>query len=562
MSWGGRQEQPLASHAPWVLSVCLESSLDNQKHPAHTSNMKAAIYTRLSKDRTGLSENCAIQLRECRDYIQSQGWSEVLALEENDTSASKFSTKPRPKYEHLVAAIEQGEIQVVVVTEMTRLYRRMEQLLELIKLGERTSLRRIQTTDDQVYDLSTPEGIHAAIAVVNNAMLESAKLSKRQTRKKAARAAEGKYLGGYRAYGYEGALYDDDGNLTNKGRINIALIPAEVANVRACVERLIAGERITTIIRDMNENGVPSPAGKQWTIGNFKRTITRKRYVIFDASDPEHRGTLEYYGKESRAQWPGLISREQYEMMMTRFEATKQQWAHGLQHGKSYMLSGMLFCECGAHMIGSRRSVGDGYVRRYRCRKFDNHGLVIGCGTIFRMSDPVDLLVTEAVIARFDIPEVAQALAAQDDTGESSELFDKLTYLQSHRKEIVAEYGRGEHSREDYRALLTAADDAISAIRAQLAKYTKTRSMNVVRSAQELRESFETASIDWKQQVIGLVVERVILHPSKFGGEKWKGYKFDPDSVEIVWRHSDIQQVIANLCRMIRISRSRFALAA
>jgi site-specific DNA recombinase len=66
-------------------------------------------------------------------------------------------------------------------------------------LAETTPLRGIWTTDGIGYDLSTPEGIHAAIAAVNNAMLESAKISKRTKRKQKARALKGKHHGGVRS---------------------------------------------------------------------------------------------------------------------------------------------------------------------------------------------------------------------------------------------------------------------------------------------------------------------------------------------------------------------------
>jgi site-specific DNA recombinase len=157
-----------------------------------------AIYARLSKDRSGLSENVHIQLREGRAFVDESGGRVAVEFEDNDISASDYSTKSREDYDRLLAAIERGEVEVIVVTEMTRLYRRLEELLELIKMAERTRLRGIWTTDGTGYDLSTPEGIHAAIAAVNNARLESAKISKRLKRKKAARAQEGRFNGGGR----------------------------------------------------------------------------------------------------------------------------------------------------------------------------------------------------------------------------------------------------------------------------------------------------------------------------------------------------------------------------
>jgi site-specific DNA recombinase len=122
------------------------------------ASLLIALYARLSKDRSGLSENVQIQLREGEEYVEDNGGSVSLRFKDDDKGASKYSTKPRPDFERLIAAIERGEVEVIVVTEMTRLYRRMEQLLDLIKMAERTKLRGIWTTDGIGYDLSTPEG--------------------------------------------------------------------------------------------------------------------------------------------------------------------------------------------------------------------------------------------------------------------------------------------------------------------------------------------------------------------------------------------------------------------
>jgi hypothetical protein len=100
-------------------------------------------------------------------------------------------------------AMERGEVEVVLCTEMTRLYRRLEELLDLIRLAERSNLTRIETTDGSGYYLYTGEGVHAAVSSVNNAVLESRKISDRVKRKHRARAQAGLTNGGSRRYGYE-----------------------------------------------------------------------------------------------------------------------------------------------------------------------------------------------------------------------------------------------------------------------------------------------------------------------------------------------------------------------
>jgi site-specific DNA recombinase len=68
-----------------------------------------------------MSDSTAIQEREARDYAAEQGWRIVGVFTNNDVSASRFSTKARLGYEALFAAIQRGDVEVVLCTEMTRL---------------------------------------------------------------------------------------------------------------------------------------------------------------------------------------------------------------------------------------------------------------------------------------------------------------------------------------------------------------------------------------------------------------------------------------------------------
>src|SRR5487761_1131405 len=121
----------------------------------------ALDYARLSRDRKKLSENVGIQHRENRYFIEDQGWQHGGSRDDDDITASEFGTKVREGYQALIQDIKNvpdrldAEIKVViVVTEMPRLYRQLEELLDLIKLCESTKLKGIWTTDGEGYDLS------------------------------------------------------------------------------------------------------------------------------------------------------------------------------------------------------------------------------------------------------------------------------------------------------------------------------------------------------------------------------------------------------------------------
>jgi site-specific DNA recombinase len=212
--------------------------------------VRVAIYARLSRDNSGISENVDIRVIECRGHAEAQGWKVVGVFSDNDISASKYSTKLRPGYNTMITALENDGIEAVLVTEMTRLYRRLDELLELMRLAERTNLRHIITIDETGYDLSTGQGIQNAVSAVNNAVLESRKISDRVSRKFRARAKSGLAHGGSRPYGYEtgGMVIKED----------------EAQVIRQVAARIIQGTPITAIVKDLNAQGIPSASGKQW----------------------------------------------------------------------------------------------------------------------------------------------------------------------------------------------------------------------------------------------------------------------------------------------------------
>ena len=361
--------------------------------------MQAAIYTRLSKDRGGLSENTAIQEREAREYAELQGWPVVGVFTDSDISASRYSTKPRLGYEALIAAIERGQVEAVLCTEMTRLYRRLEELLELIRLAERSNLKRIETTDGSGYYLHTGEGVHAAVASVNNAVLESRKISDRVKRKHRARAQAGLTNGGQRRYGYE--------------RDGMTVRESEAAIIREVVERSINGEVTWRIARDLNDRAVFTTFGKEWRTENLQRLILSKRII----------GIREHNGAEYPAQWPAIITAEDQERVRLAWKVRKQK--PGRPRGaRTYLLTGVVFCDvCKAPMRGNGRATASGkYQRRYRCMYKDSTGKQVGCGQTFRAAEPLELFVSEAVLEVFDTPEVVAALADQDHAGEIERL--------------------------------------------------------------------------------------------------------------------------------------------
>lgn len=509
-----------------------------------------AIYLRISDDREGRELGVTRQREHCMELAARYGLDVYDIYNDNDKGASRYSTKPRKDYRRLLADAKAGRFTNVIAYTTGRLTRRPREHEDQIDLAQDYGIRFLYVRSPS-FDLNTSAGRRIARILASNDAGEADDISERVADAKRKQASKGLYLGGYKAYGYEGPQYNEQGELTNRGRINVELVDEEVAVIVSAVRRIIAGETAYSVMKDMNRRGIPSPTGKQWNATNFKRQLIKKRYVIFDDDDPERRGTLEHQGKEYRAVWPGIITRTEYELMMTRFKQihSKQPWERGMKHGRTYLLTGFIYCgACGGVAYGNARRVEAGMQRRYRCKSTDNHGNHIGCGKVFRVAEPCEAYVTEQVLARFDTPEVAAALMPSESNVDVKHLADKLTSLRQRRTELMEERGRGELTKEEYKVMLAANDQAIQACEADMATVQSAYVATTLPAMSRLREMWDTAAIEWRRSVTQLVVERVdILPHGHTGSRTWNGWRFNPDSVRIVWREVAMAEVAAQL---------------
>lgn len=510
------------------------------------SQHRSAIYLRISDDREGRELGVGRQQEDCLSLSERLHRTVYRIYKDNDISASTRSRKVRPDYQRLLADARAGLIDTVIAYTSSRLTRRPRENEDLIELAEEHGVQ-FHYVASPSFDLNTSGGRLIARILAAKDAGEAEDTAERVARAKLANAVKGEYMGGARAYGFEGPVKDEHGLITNRGRINVVVIEREKEIWLDSVSRIIAGEHEMDLVRDLNQRGIPSPLGAKWRIGNLKQLLTRKRYVIFNAAghptdcpclaNPEGNGTLVHREIEHRAVWPGFITRNTHEQLLTAFKEASQPWAHGLARGRTYLLTGFTTCgKCGTVMYGKRRKIGDSYQRRYVCCGFDNHGARKGCGQVFRDAEALDAFVTEAVFAQFDTPEVARGLAPKEDEDRASELSQQLAGYKAHRRGLVAEYGRGEHAKADYKVMLAAADDAIEKAQAELAKLHANKVAGAIPANGLLREVWDSATLDWRRNVIRLLVDRVVVQPGLPGFHLWNGHRFNPDHVRIEWK--------------------------
>ena len=93
--------------------------------------MRAAVYTRVSLDRTGEGRAVERQLEDAHELVRRRGWELVSERTDNDTSAA--GGKRRPEFEAMLSDVERGRLDAIVAWSLDRLTRNRRDTVRLIE---------------------------------------------------------------------------------------------------------------------------------------------------------------------------------------------------------------------------------------------------------------------------------------------------------------------------------------------------------------------------------------------------------------------------------------------
>jgi DNA invertase Pin-like site-specific DNA recombinase len=131
--------------------------------------MNAAIYARVST----VDQNCDMQLRELREYIERRGWNAAGEYVDRGWSGAKAS---RPEFDRLLADAKLHRFDAVLVWKLDRFGRSVLNLVESLEVLKSAGVRFIATTQNIDTDESNPTSklilwILAAVAEFEREMI-------------------------------------------------------------------------------------------------------------------------------------------------------------------------------------------------------------------------------------------------------------------------------------------------------------------------------------------------------------------------------------------------------
>ncbi len=455
--------------------------------------MRAAVYLRISEDRTGDQAGVTRQRQDCEELCRSKGWTPVEYLD-NDTSAT--SGKPRPAYERMLADIRDGTIGAVVAWDLDRLHRRPIELEAFMALADEKHLALATVSGD--VDLSTAQGRLVARLKGSVAAHEGEHRKARQLRATRQRAEQG-IPNWSRAFGYLGDTRQPD--------------PVTAPLVRQAYADVLAGASLTGICRAWNAEGVRTVTGRPWTV----ETLTHFMRAPRNAGLRSYRGEIVGPGT-----WPALVDETLWRAAQTVLDAPGR--APGRKSVRRHLLTGVLLCGrdgCGGYLTG----IPDSKNRKltYRCKR---------CLSLSIRAEHVEPFVYQIISGRLAMPDAVDLLTAEaHDTAEAGELRTRRATLLTELDNIGIERADGLLTGKQAKIATDRIAEKIAEIEARQHDQDRLRVLDGIPLGRpEAAAAVRELQPDRLRAILDLLVTITVAPVGK------SGKVFNPDRLQANWR--------------------------
>jgi site-specific DNA recombinase len=471
--------------------------------------LRAAIYIRISRARRELLD---VQRQEppCRAFCTEQGWVVVEVYVDDSRSAFRENVK-RDAFERMLADVRAGRIDAIATWQADRLLRTVVDASAIVAIAKQhgTIIANVGGT----IDLSTAAGRKKFYDLAVAAEYESDLKSERLKLKHAELAAEGKWEGGMRNYGYNLEPYPD----LASGRVKYRLVPnpTEAPALEAAAKEVIAGRSYTAIAIQWNKQGLTTTTGKPFTPQKVRDLLL----------SPKTAGLRYVDGKPVTAEWPGIITPEEHEELRRILGPTRRERAgRGLPTARVYLLGGMARCGRCGHRLTAKRTQNK---RRYWC---DTR--LGGCGGLLRAAEPLEWYVVSQLLQQLPARLLEAARRAPEEWETLGRLLtqrqteeDRLEGLEDLLADKLLDKAGYARQRKRIKGRIAGLDEQIAHVRAS----TPRRRLRGA-TLGELQAEWEQLDLDEQRAVLADHIDRIVVMPVG------RGKHFDPDAIKIDWR--------------------------
>jgi site-specific DNA recombinase len=351
--------------------------------------------------------------------------------------------------------------------------------------------------------------------------------AERQRREHRQRAEAGRFAGGgQRPFGYT-RVYDGDGDTRPRRVLRDEINEEEAAIIRECAQRVLAGESLSSVCREMAARDVRTSGGNHFIPFTLRMLLGSARISGRRELKPRdsYRGKARPLVGEITAQvaaWPAIITVDESDRLRELLaRPDRLRYAPGT--GRTYLLSGMLRCaRCGGRMVGRAR---DG-VPRYICPNLPGGKT---CGGMATQAERTDNLIRDMVLVALASPDLADQLRKWE--GVDPDLVGRIRRAEDRLTELATDYATDQISRAEWMAARQVLEQQLNHDRDILARTSRTTVLDdFIGSADDLANRWAILNVSQRQSIVGAVIDRIICNPAN-PHKRW-----DPDRFEIIWR--------------------------
>jgi site-specific DNA recombinase len=321
---------------------------------------RCAIYTRKSTS-VGLEQDfnsLDAQREACTAYIKKQtGWT--LLTDRYDDGGFTGANIERPAFQRLLADIDDGQVDVVVVYKVDRLSRSLLDFAKLMECFVRAGTSFVSVT--QNFSTADAMGRLTLNMLMSFAEFEREMIGERTRDKIAAARRKGKWTGGPIPLGY-----------TVKDK-RLVVNEAEAVLVREIFDLYLEQRSALAVARILNERHLSSqgPPGEHgavhdarpWTNADILRLIRTSIYA----------GYIRSHGELYDGEHEAIVDRDAFSRVQTILDEAARTRSDPSRN-PAYFLRGLLRCACGSAFTPASTRKGRKEYRYYRCNRRDKEG--------------------------------------------------------------------------------------------------------------------------------------------------------------------------------------------
>lgn len=353
-----------------------------------TAPVRCAIYTRKSTDE-GLDKDfnsLDAQREAAENYIAAQreeGWT-ALADRYDDGGFSGGTTN-RPALQRLLADVETGKIDCVVVYKYDRLSRSMLDFLQVLNFFKKRGVSFVSVS--QRFDTSTPVGEMTLNILLSFAQFERQIIAERTRDKMRAARRRGRWTGGMPPLGYD---------VTPEGG-RLVVNRDEAEQVRAVFEMYLEMPSLITVAQELNRRGWSRKSwttkngkerrGKPWDRINLRLLLTNPLYV----------GRQRLGDETFKGEHQAIVPKALFEKVQRLMAENRSTGGSGSRNRHGALLRGLLRCAaCGTAMVHAPSKAHGRLYRYYRCLTSMRKGAE-ACPTKAIRADRVEQFIVDRI---------------------------------------------------------------------------------------------------------------------------------------------------------------------